>query len=85
MRRMLCHVHGVGWVARLSWLRLVASPHALARPLHPLPPHPQIRVQEDQERVQAVLLSLSHACRLAKVDLPYDVLPTLLAAVFGAA
>lgn len=40
--------------------------------------------QDDQGRLQAILLSLSHACRLADVELPHDVLATLLAAVFGA-
>ncbi|KAI7845669.1 hypothetical protein COHA_000783 [Chlorella ohadii] len=39
--------------------------------------------QEEQELLQATVLSLSHACRRAKVELPFDVLPTLLAAVFG--
>lgn len=28
------------------------------------------------------MLALAHACRLAGVGLPHDVLPTLLAAVF---
>lgn len=59
---------------------IITSPGPPSAPAASPPPS---CVQEDQERVHAVLLSLSHACRLAKVDLPYDVLPTLLAAVFG--